>query len=94
MPTPIRNAADHAEDVTDDAMSQIARLREQVETLMRDTVRPAVGEAAERAEAVAHEAADALRGRADALAGVIREQPLTAICIAAILGFVLGRAGR
>jgi len=75
-------------------MAQIIRLREQVETLMRDRVAPVMGDAAERVEAAAHDAADVMRGRADALAGVVRSQPLAAICIAAAIGFLLGRAGR
>jgi ElaB/YqjD/DUF883 family membrane-anchored ribosome-binding protein len=75
-------------------MAQIIRLREQVETLMRDRVTPAMGEAAERVEAAAHDAADVMRGRADALAGAVRGQPLAAICIAAVIGFLLGRVGR
>jgi ElaB/YqjD/DUF883 family membrane-anchored ribosome-binding protein len=90
MPTNANDLTDKAED----AMTQIARLRAQVETLMRDKVTPAMEEAAERVGAVAHDAADVMRGRADALAGVVREQPLTAICIAAVLGFLLGRTGR
>jgi ElaB/YqjD/DUF883 family membrane-anchored ribosome-binding protein len=75
-------------------MSQIHRLREQVETLMRDRVSPAVGEAAVRVGAAAHDAADEVRGRADALAGAVRGQPLVAICIAITVGFLLGRVGR
>jgi ElaB/YqjD/DUF883 family membrane-anchored ribosome-binding protein len=94
MPSSIRNAADQPSDMADDAMAQIARLRAQVETLMRDKVGPAMEGAAERAEAAAHDAADAIRGRADALAGVVRDQPLAAIGIAAVVGFLLGRAGR
>lgn len=78
----------------EDAMAQIVRLREQVEALMRDRVSPAVGEAAVRAGAAAHDAADAVRGRADVLAGAVRSQPLAAIGIAAIIGFFLGRVGR
>ena len=88
---------DNARDTTgraEDAMAQIIRLREQVETLMRDRVSPAMGEAAERVEAAAHDAADVMRGRADALAGVVRSQPLAAIGIAAVIGFLLGRLGR
>jgi ElaB/YqjD/DUF883 family membrane-anchored ribosome-binding protein len=90
MPDNARDAMGRAED----AMAQIVRLREQVETLMRDRVSPAMGEAAERVEAAAHDAADVMRGRADALAGAVRGQPLIAICIAATIGFLLGRAGR
>jgi ElaB/YqjD/DUF883 family membrane-anchored ribosome-binding protein len=86
----IKNLADHA----DDAMSQIGRLRDQVESLMRDKVNPAMGDAANRAQAAAGDAADAMRDRADALGGAIRQQPLAAICIAAVVGFLLGRIGR
>jgi len=85
---------DAATDRAEDAMAQIARLREQVETLIRDKVAPAVGTAAGRAEEAAYEAADVVRGRAEALAGTVRSQPLTAILIAAAIGFVLGRTGR
>ena len=53
MPDNARDATGRAED----AMAQIIRLREQVETLMRDRVAPAMGEAAERVEAAAHDAA-------------------------------------
>lgn len=80
-----------ARDVTEDAMAQIARLRQQVETLMRDRVTPAVEDAAERAGAAVHDAATAMHGRAEALAGLVRQQPLTAICIAAAVGFLFGR---
>jgi ElaB/YqjD/DUF883 family membrane-anchored ribosome-binding protein len=90
MPDNARDAMGRAED----AMAQITRLREQVESLMRDRVSPAMGEAAERVEAAAHDAADVVRGRADVLAGVVRGQPLAAIGIAAVLGFLLGRIGR
>jgi len=90
MPDNARDAMGRAED----AMAQITRLREQVETLMRDRVSPAMGEAAERVEAAAHDSADVMRGRANVLAGAVRSQPLAAIGIAAVVGFLLGRIGR
>jgi ElaB/YqjD/DUF883 family membrane-anchored ribosome-binding protein len=90
MPDDARDATGRAED----AMAQIIRLREQVEALMRDRVGSAMGDAAGRVEAAAHDAADVLYGRADALAGLVRSQPLPAICIAAAIGFLLGRVGR
>jgi len=78
----------------EDATSQIARLREQVEALMKDRVTPAVAEAAGRAESAMHGAADKVRGQAEAVSGKVREQPLLAILIAAAVGYVLGRATR
>jgi ElaB/YqjD/DUF883 family membrane-anchored ribosome-binding protein len=83
-------AANRAEDAT----SQIARLREQVEALMRDRVTPAVAGAAGRAESAMHTAADKMRGQAETVSSKVREQPLVAILIAAAVGFVLGRATR
>jgi ElaB/YqjD/DUF883 family membrane-anchored ribosome-binding protein len=88
------HVADRVSDRADDAVSQIARLREQVETLMREKVAPVVGTATERVGAAAHDASDAVRERADALAGQVRGRPLTSIAIAAALGYLLGRTGR
>ena len=81
-------------DNTGDAAAQIARLREQVETLMRDRVTPAVAAAADRAQSAMHGAADTMRDQLETLSGGVREQPLLAILIAAAIGYVLGRATR
>ena len=77
-----------------DATAQIARLREQVETLMKDRVTPAVADAAGRAESALHAAADTVRGQAETVSGKVREQPLLAVLIAAAIGYVLGRVTR
>ncbi len=77
-----------------DATAQIARLREQVETLMKDRVTPAIAEAAGRAESAIHGAADTMRGQVETVSGRVREQPLLAVLIAATIGYVLGRAMR
>jgi ElaB/YqjD/DUF883 family membrane-anchored ribosome-binding protein len=79
---------------SEDATAQIARLREQVESLMKDRVTPAVAEAAGRAEAAMYGAADTVRGQAEAVSNRVREQPLLAILIAAGIGYALGRAIR
>jgi len=87
----------NAEDASrklDDATSQIARLREQVETLMKERVTPAVADVAGRAENAVYGAAGAVREQAEALSGRVREQPMMAILIAAGIGFILGRAMR
>ena len=77
-----------------DTTAQIARLREQVETLMKDRVTPAVTDAAGRAESAVYGAAGVVREQAEAVSGKVREQPLLAILIAAAVGYVLGRATR
>jgi ElaB/YqjD/DUF883 family membrane-anchored ribosome-binding protein len=78
----------------EDATAQIARLREQVETLMKERVTPAVADVAGRAEHAVYGAAGAVKGQADMLSGRVRDQPLIAILIAAGIGYVLGRALR
>ena len=79
---------------TDDAMAQIARLREQVETLMREKVTPVIDDLTARMDVSAHEASAAVREKAEAVSGLVRAQPLTAILIVAAAGFILGRASR
>ncbi len=79
---------------TEDAAAQIARLREQVEVLMRDRIGPAVADAAGRAESAMYGAAGAVRDQADVVSGKVRQQPLLAILVAATVGYILGRAMR
>jgi ElaB/YqjD/DUF883 family membrane-anchored ribosome-binding protein len=77
-----------------DTHVQIARLREQVEALMKDRVTPARADAAGRAESAMYGAAGVVRDQADAVSGKVREQPLLAILIAAAVGYALGRTIR
>lgn len=84
----------HATGKADDAATQIARLREQVEALMKDRVTPALADAAGRAEAAIHGASDTVREQVETVSGKVREQPLLAIAIAAAVGYVLGRVTR
>jgi hypothetical protein len=78
----------------EDTHVQIARLREQVEALMKDRVTPAVASVAGRAESAMYGAAGAVRDQAEAVSGKVREQPLLAVLLAAAVGYVLGRATR
>jgi ElaB/YqjD/DUF883 family membrane-anchored ribosome-binding protein len=91
---PSTHMKDQVDQMSGDAASQIARLRAQVETLMREKVVPAVGSTTERVGEAAHDAADMMRDRADQLAGTVRDRPLTSVVIAAALGYLLGRTGR
>jgi ElaB/YqjD/DUF883 family membrane-anchored ribosome-binding protein len=86
--------ADDVKGKMEDATTQIARLREQVETLMRERITPAVAEAAGRAENAMYGAAGVVRDQAQAVSGRVREAPLIAVLIAAGVGYVLGRAMR
>ena len=79
-----------AHDRDEDANAQIARLRAQVETLMKDRVGPALAGAAERAG----QAMGTVRGQAEVVSDQIKEQPLLAVLAAAAIGFLLGRITR
>jgi ElaB/YqjD/DUF883 family membrane-anchored ribosome-binding protein len=78
-------------DRANDAKDQIAKLREQVDYLMRDRVTPALSDAADRATSTARAAADMAQDQAEALSGQVREQPLIAILVAAGVGYLVGR---
>jgi ElaB/YqjD/DUF883 family membrane-anchored ribosome-binding protein len=70
-----------------DTQRQINQLREQVETLMKERVTPAVTDVAGRAD----RAVSAAREKAEAVSGQVEERPLLAILIAAGIGYLLGR---
>ena len=76
------------------AQEQIRQLREQVDSLMRERVSPMLNDAAHRAQDAARQAQDLAQDQVEALSGRIREAPLTAILIAAAVGFVIGRIAR
>ena len=86
--------ANDAHGKIEDAQAQIARLREQVESLMKDRVTPAVADFAGRAESAVHTASGALRDQAQVVSGHVKEQPLIAIMIAAAVGWAIGRVMR
>jgi ElaB/YqjD/DUF883 family membrane-anchored ribosome-binding protein len=86
--------ANDAHGKIEDAQAQIVRLREQVEALMKERVTPAVAEIAGRAESAVHSASGVVRDQAQVVSGRVKEQPLTAILIAAAIGWIVGRAMR
>jgi ElaB/YqjD/DUF883 family membrane-anchored ribosome-binding protein len=85
---------DQAKHKLDDATAQIARLREQVEALMKERVTPAVADIAGRAEQAVYGATSAARDQAEAISSRVRDQPLLALLIAAGVGYIIGRATR
>jgi ElaB/YqjD/DUF883 family membrane-anchored ribosome-binding protein len=74
----------------EDLHDQIARLRARLDALLKEKVTPAVAAVAGRAEEAAHTA----RQQAEMLAGHVRERPLTALLVAATVGWVIGCAMR
>lgn len=85
---------DEARSRIEDANEQIARLREQVESLMRDRVTPAVSDFAGRAQSAVSGARGMVTDQAENVSDRVREQPLIAILIAAGIGWALGRIMR
>ncbi|MDB5851798.1 MAG: hypothetical protein JWP29_5550 [Rhodoferax sp.] len=81
------SSASGAHRLADDAREEIARLRAQAERLISERVTPALGQAS---DSIRHQA-DRSRETIDSLADTVREQPLLAIAIAAVSGYVVGR---
>ena len=80
--------ASFTEDATGTMHPQIARLREQVEALMKDRVTPAVADAAGSCRAaVARGGRHGARAGRDGHVHKVREQPLLALLIAAGVGY-------
>ncbi|MBV9251414.1 MAG: hypothetical protein JO227_19455 [Acetobacteraceae bacterium] len=86
--------SEEAKGKAEDASAQIARLREQVEALMKERVTPAMADFAGRAENAVYGAAGTVKDQAEAISGRVRDQPLVAILIAVAIGWVIGRAMR
>ena len=86
--------ADNTHGKMEDATAQIARLRVQVEELMRERVTPAISEFAGRAEAAVAGARDTVRDQAESVSSRVREQPLIAVVVAAAIGWAIGRMMR
>jgi ElaB/YqjD/DUF883 family membrane-anchored ribosome-binding protein len=72
-----------------DAQAEIAALREKVDMLMQNRVGPAVSALADEAQAAAQASIDTARHQMNRLSDTVREQPLTALGVAALAGFVL-----
>jgi ElaB/YqjD/DUF883 family membrane-anchored ribosome-binding protein len=78
---------------TDDAMSEIARLRAEIETL-RAAAEAGGKRAAHAAAAVADELGEAVHRQSDLLAEIVRERPMSALLVAGLAGFIIGRLAR
>lgn len=71
----------------EDATEQIAKLRAQVETLMRERVSPTLNQVRGQAET----AYGVVRDQADMIGGRVKDRPLIAILTAVAIGYVVGR---
>ncbi|MFL1462687.1 hypothetical protein ACI6QG_10820 [Roseococcus sp. DSY-14] len=82
-------AQDRASALAADAQAEIAALRAKVETLMNERVTPALSQAADQAEATYHTVRERLGERGEQVSERVREQPLLALALAALAGFVV-----
>ena len=85
----VAQAQDKAGALAADAQAEIAALRARVETLMNERVTPALSQAADRAEATMNTVRERLGERGEQVSERVREQPLLALALAALAGFVV-----
>ncbi|MDU7520192.1 MAG: CsbD family protein [Roseomonas mucosa] len=78
-------------DAAEGATGEIARLRAQVEELMRERVKPALNDAAHKASDYAHQARETIGEKAGQAGETIKERPLLSLAIIGVVGFVIGR---
>jgi ElaB/YqjD/DUF883 family membrane-anchored ribosome-binding protein len=74
--------------------AQLRQLREQVETLINERARPALTEAAHRAEDAMQKGRDVAQDQLDHVSSHVRSQPITSVLVAAAIGFVIGRLAK
>jgi ElaB/YqjD/DUF883 family membrane-anchored ribosome-binding protein len=86
--------SDKAKDIAQDTQEQIQSLRAQVEQLLNERVTPALADAAGRAEHAVSSARDVTNAQAAAVSDKVRHQPLIAIAISTVVGYLLGRISR
>ena len=89
--TSVQNIAD---SVANDAKAELAQLRAQVESLMKERVNPMLSGIANQAEAAAHQASAEMRHQAARVSDAVQEKPIAALAIAAAAGFVLAQLMR
>ncbi len=83
----VGGAKDAARDLGDDARGELARLRGEVERLMRERVTPAMAGAAGTAEGYARQAKDAVVEQSERVSEIVRERPLLAVGLGLATGY-------
>lgn len=78
----------------EDTQAQIDRLRQEVESMMKDRITPAVSNIADQAQERVSQAGRVVRDQSQYVSGRVKDQPLIAIGIAAVVGWVIGRLMR
>ena len=74
--------------------AQIRRMRAELNSVMKNTVAPAISDAFERAALTTMSASDRVRTHSNMVADGVRVRPLVSIIGAAAVGFAMGRLMR
>jgi len=80
-----------SDNVRESARDELRSLRDQVNALMEDRVNPAFDQASKRATDAARRARAYTEEQAEVVSDRVRDQPLIAIGVAAVVGFLFGR---
>jgi ElaB/YqjD/DUF883 family membrane-anchored ribosome-binding protein len=78
----------------EDTQAQIDRLRQEVEAMMKDRITPAVSNFADQAQERVSNASRVVKDQSRYVSGRVKERPLIAVGIAAVVGWVIGRLMR
>jgi ElaB/YqjD/DUF883 family membrane-anchored ribosome-binding protein len=92
--TAMPSASDPQSPADGDLHAQLRQLREQVEALMAESVRPRAAEAVRQAEDLLSQGCAVAGEQLEELSVRVRRDPLTALAIAAVVGFLIGRTLR
>jgi ElaB/YqjD/DUF883 family membrane-anchored ribosome-binding protein len=86
-----KKATKTVKDVASDTQDQIQNLRSQVEQLLNQRVTPAIADAADKAETAVHNARTLTTTQVENVSAQVRSQPIIAIGIVAVVGYLVGR---
>jgi ElaB/YqjD/DUF883 family membrane-anchored ribosome-binding protein len=86
-----KKATKVAQSVASDTQDQIQNLRFQVEQLLNQRVTPAIADAADKAETAVHSARNLTTAQVENVSAQVRDQPIIAIGIATVVGYLVGR---
>ncbi len=86
--------SDKAKNVAEDTQEQLQSLRAMVEQLLNERVTPALADAAGKAETAVSSARDLTTTQVANVSEKVRHQPLIAITISTVVGYLLGRLSR
>jgi ElaB/YqjD/DUF883 family membrane-anchored ribosome-binding protein len=80
----------NATRAADDASLRVRQLRNDVESLMRDVVTPALTDAVAKAVSTSKQ----MQKHSETVASNVRGRPLLSVSLAGLVGFIFGRATR